>query len=71
MGAFTKNYKAVTGGQFTKIVKGIGGSSSGGGGASSGGTADRPASGSTGDMFFDTDLDKLYVWNGSAWVDVT
>ena len=69
MGAFTKNYRSVTGGQFTKIVKGIGGSS--GGSTASGGTADRPASGTTGDMFFDTDLDKLYVWNGSAWVDVT
>ena len=70
MGAFTKNYKSVTGGQFTKIVKNINGGGSGGG-AASGGTSDRPASGTTGDMFFDTDVDKLYVWNGSAWVDVT
>ena len=35
MAAFTKNVRSVTGGQFTKIVKGIGG---GGGGASSGDT---------------------------------
>ena len=67
MGAFTKNYRAVTGGQFTKIVKGIGGS---GGGVSSGDT--NPVSGSTvGELFFNTTVDKLYAWNGSAWVDVT
>ena len=68
MGAFTKNYKSVTGGQFTKIVKGIGGS--GGGSVSSGDT--NPISGSTtGELFFNTTVDKLYAWNGSAWVDVT
>ena len=68
MGAFTKNYRSVTGGQFTKIVKGIGGS--GGGSTSSGDT--NPISGTeVGDMFFNTTVDKLYVWNGSAWVDVT
>jgi len=67
MAAFTKNVRSVTGGQFTKIVKGIGG---GGGGASSGDT--NPISGTeVGDMFFNTTVDKLYVWNGTAWVDVT
>ena len=68
MGAFTKNYRSVTGGQFTKIVKGIGGS---GGGSTSSGDTNPPSGSTVGDMFFDTDVDKLYVWNGSAWVDVT
>jgi hypothetical protein len=39
----------------------------GGGSASSGGTAARPVSGEEGDLYFDTDLDLLLVWNGSEW----
>ena len=73
--SYTKNVRSVSAGTgaFTKIVRVVGGSSSGGGGSvDNGGTADRPADGGAiGNMFFDTDLDKLYVWNGSAWVDVT
>ena len=69
--SFTRNVKLVTGGRYTKIVKDVGGAG-GGGGTASGGTSDRPVSGAeTGAMYFDTDVDKLYVWNGSAWVDVT
>ena len=45
--------------------------SEGGTGGLSGPTADRPASAKDGTTYFDTDEDKLYVWNGSFWVDVT
>ena len=30
-----------------------------------------PPSATVGELFFNTTDDKLYVWNGSAWVDVT
>jgi hypothetical protein len=33
----------------------------------SGTTASRPASPTTGQLFFDTSLGRLIVWNGSAW----
>ena len=39
-------------------------------GTESGGTADRPSSPETGDLFWDTDLNILLVWNGSAWEPV-
>ena len=39
-------------------------------GTESGGTADRPSSPDTGDLFWDTDLNILLVWNGSAWEPV-
>ena len=66
--SYTPIVRTVTGGRYTKIVKDV--SSGGGGGTSSGDT--NPGSGATvGEMFFNTTLDKLYVWNGSAWVDVT
>ena len=45
--------------------------SGGGTGGLSGSTADRPSSAEDGTTYFDTDQDKLYVWNGSFWVDVT
>ena len=37
------------------------------GGAGSGGTNDRPNSPSVGDLFWDTDLEQLVVWDGSVW----
>ena len=39
-------------------------------GVGSGGTADRPDSPSTGDLFWDTDLEILVIWNGSSWEPV-
>ena len=36
----------------------------------SGGTGDRPDSPSTGDLYFDTDLGVLLVYNGSGWEEV-
>ena len=68
MGAYTKNVRVVNGGAYTKIVDtplnlGTGGTIDHG--------ATNPGSGTTGQLFFNTTDDKLYVWNGSAWVDVT
>ena len=69
MAQFIDNVRSVSTGQFTKIVKDI----SGGGGGSgeiqvpSGGTADRPDSPTVGDLFWDTTLDSLLVWDGSSW----
>ena len=40
------------------------------GGVSSGGTGDRPGSPSTGDLFWDTDLNQLVIWNGTSWEPV-
>lgn len=37
----------------------------------SGDTGDRPASPSPGDIFYDTSLNQLVYWNGSAWVPVS
>jgi len=68
MGVFTKNVKTVSGGAFTKVVQGV---TLGTGGTINSGPTN-PASGTeTGELFFNTTLDKLYAWNGSAWVDVT
>ena len=39
-------------------------------GVGSGGTADRPDSPSVGDLFWDTDLEILVIWNGSSWEPV-
>ena len=39
-------------------------------GVESGGTNDRPDSPTTGDLFWDTDLGQLVVWNGSSWEPV-
>ena len=39
-------------------------------GTESGGTGDRPSDPNTGDLFWDTDLNILLVWNGSAWEPV-
>ena len=36
----------------------------------SGGTGERPGTPSVGDLFWDTDLDILVIWNGSEWVPV-
>ena len=68
MGAYTKNVRVVNNGAYTKIVDtplnlGSGGT------ISHGDTF--PGSPTTGDLFFRTDTDKLFVWNGSSWVDVT
>ena len=40
------------------------------GGVGSGGTADRPDEPETGDLWYDTDLDILVIWNGSDWEPV-
>jgi hypothetical protein len=36
----------------------------------SGGTADRPSNPEVGDLFWDTDLESLVIWNGSEWEPV-
>lgn len=36
-----------------------------------GGTANRPTTATTGQCFFDTDLDKPIWFNGTVWVDYT
>jgi hypothetical protein len=41
------------------------------GGTPNGGTGDRPSSPEIGDLYFDTDLDLLLVWNGTAWEPVS
>ena len=33
--------------------------------------AANPSDGETGELFFNTTDDKLYAWNGAAWIDVT
>ena len=43
----------------------------GGGEVPSGGSDDRPGSPSTGDLYFDTDLNQLLYWDGSGWVPIT
>ena len=40
------------------------------GGVGSGGTADRPGEPETGDLWYDTDLDILVIWNGTDWEPV-
>ncbi len=40
------------------------------GGVGSGGTADRPSEPETGDLWYDTDLDILVIWNGNDWEPV-
>ena len=40
------------------------------GGVENGGTGDRPDSPSVGDLFWDTDLEILVIWNGSSWEPV-
>ena len=37
------------------------------GGVGSGGTAERPDDPSVGDLWWDTDLEILVIWNGSSW----
>ena len=39
-------------------------------GVGSGGTGDRPDNPSVGDLFWDTDLEILVIWNGSSWEPV-
>ena len=39
-------------------------------GVESGGTGDRPSEPQPGEIFWDTDLGQLIVWNGSAWEPV-
>ena len=36
--------------------------------AQNGGSGDRPSSPSVGQLFYDTDIDALIIWNGSSWV---
>ena len=36
----------------------------------SGGTADRPSNPGVGDLFWDTDLESLVIWNGTSWEPV-
>jgi hypothetical protein len=40
-------------------------------GTPNGGTGDRPSSPEIGDLYFDTDLDLLIVWNGTSWEPVS
>ncbi len=40
------------------------------GGVGSGGTADRPSEPETGDLWYDTTLDLLVIWNGNDWEPV-
>ena len=68
MGAYIKNVRVVNDGAYTKIVNTP--LNLGSGGTINHGT-DNPGSGTTGELFFNTTDDKLYVWNGTAWVDVT
>ena len=39
-------------------------------GVESGGTDDRPDEPSTGDLYYDVDLNQLVVWNGNDWEPV-
>jgi hypothetical protein len=41
------------------------------GGTPSGDTGDRPTSPEIGDLYFDTDLELLLVWNGTSWEPVS
>jgi len=41
------------------------------GGTPNGGTGDRPDSPDIGDLYFDTDLELLLVWNGTSWEPVS
>ena len=41
------------------------------GSTDSGGTGDRPTGPEIGDLYFDTDLEILLVWNGSEWEQIT
>jgi hypothetical protein len=66
MGQYTRTVKPIDVGQYGTKVIGIAGSS----GTINNGTSN-PSSGTVGELFFNTTDDKLYVWNGSAWVDVT
>ena len=68
MGAYTKNVQTVSGGAYTKVVQGV---TLGTGGTIDHGDVNPPFGTNTGDLFFNTADDKLYVWNGTAWVDVT
>ena len=36
----------------------------------SGGSGDRPTDPDTGDIFWDTDLEILLLWNGSEWIEI-
>ena len=40
------------------------------GGVGSGGTADRPVEPETGDLWYDTELNLLVIWNGNDWEPV-
>ena len=44
---------------------------SAGAGAAISSGAVNPNDGETGELFFNTTDDKLYAWNGGAWIDVT
>jgi len=59
---FGKFYTYEVGDQFQEIPIA--------GGVESGGTADRPSSPNAGEIFWDTDLEQLLVWNGTEWEPV-
>lgn len=67
MGAYTKNVRSHSGGAYTKVVRGVGST----GGGIGHGDVNPPSGTNTGELFFNTTNDKLYAWNGTAWVDVT
>lgn len=34
-------------------------------------SADKPASADEGTTYFEIDTKKIYIWDGSSWVDIT
>ena len=68
MGQYTRTGKIIEVGQYgLRFVSGVVTNSDG----TINNGPSNPPSGTVGELFFNTTDDKLYVWNGSAWVDVT
>ena len=62
--------KASDGAGSDSIVR-IAGAGAESGGMPDGPTADRPSTPSTGDLYFDTDLNLIVYWDGSQWIPVS
>ena len=62
--------KASDGAGSDSIVR-IAGSGAESGGMPDGPTADRPSTPSTGDLYFDTDLNLIVYWDGGQWIPVS